>query len=254
MASTPKDPKAPGAPSKGKGRLSGLGAKMKERFGQFKQIISLARAADPRMPLWIVLILGGGIGIGLFLGLRYDYPIYFTILGFMIATMPLMLLLAKKAQAGAYRQISGMPGQVGAVLSSIRKGWSYQQEPVAADTGGSRDPRQAALVYRAVGRAGVVLIAEGPVGRASKLLSAERKRTSRLLPNVPVHTLRVGTDDAPDVVDTGDLLKKMNSFEKKLTKHEVPVVDKRLRSISVLKPPVPQGIDPNRMRGKNVPR
>ena len=66
-------------------------------------------------------------------------------------------------------------------------------------------PRQAAIVYRAVGRAGVVLIAEGPAAKAAKLLASERRRTSRLVPNVPVHGFRVGAGKGPEVVDIADL-------------------------------------------------
>ena len=53
---------------------------------------------------------------------------------------------------------------------------------------------------------------------------------------------------------THQLVKRMNAFDKVLTTHEVPRIDKRLRSIGGVRPPIPQGIDPTRFRGKTRPR
>lgn len=247
MARRKKDPNAPG-----------FGARMKNRSAQFRQVFQLARVGEPRLPLWIALFLLGGLALGLLVARIVSGSIgtyvYWGFLGLMLGAAPMMWFVAKRAERGAYRQISGRPGEIGAALSTIRRGWSYQQEPVAADAGGSRDPRQAALVYRAIGRAGVVLIAEGPATKAAKLLASEKRRTSRLVTNVPVHGLRVGAGKGPEVVDVADLIARMNKLDKKLTKHEVPVIDKRLRSIGGVRPPIPAGLDPNRMRGKHGPR
>lgn len=243
MARKPKDPNSPG-----------FLTRTKARFTQFGQVFGLARSADPRLPWYTIGIIILFVGAGVALGSALGHPIYFAFLALLISFFPILWLVARKAEQGAYGRIAGQPGEVGAALGSIRKGWSYQQEPVAADAGGSRDPRHIAIVYRAVGRAGVVLIAEGPAGRAMKLLTTERKRTSRLVPNVPVHIFRVGTGQGPELIATKDLVKRMNSLDKVLTKHEVPAIDKRLRSMGGMRPPVPQGIDPNRLKGKNTPR
>ncbi|MCA0437559.1 MAG: DUF4191 domain-containing protein [Actinobacteria bacterium] len=243
MARAPKDPNRPG-----------IIQRSKQRFAQFGQVFGLARAAEPRLPLYVGAIVLGFVIIGALIGAALGHPIYVAFLALLLSSFPVLLLVARKAERGAYRQIEGQPGEVGAALGSIRRGWSFQQEPVAMDAGGSRDPRQMAMIYRAVGRPGVVLIAEGPAGRATKLLALERKRTARLIPNVPVHALRVGTGQGPDVVATHQLVKRMNGFDKVLTKHEVPRIDKRLRSIGGVRPPIPQGIDPTRFRGKTRPR
>ncbi|MBW3086411.1 hypothetical protein KEM60_02629 [Austwickia sp. TVS 96-490-7B] len=245
MARAPKDPNRPGF-------LARTRTSLTTRFDQFRQVFSLARSADPRLPFYLAGIVILFTAAGYLLGAAMGHPVYMTVIFLMLAVLPCLWLLARKAEAGAYGRISGQRGEVGAALGSIRRGWSYQQEPIAADTGGSRDPMQAALVYRAVGRPGVVLIAEGPTGRAMKMLSAERKRTARLIPNVPVHTFRVGTGNGPDVIATKDLIKKMNGLDKVLTKHEVPQIDKRLRSIGGQRPPIPQGIDPTKMRSKGM--
>ena len=243
MARAAKDPNRPG-----------FLERTKTRFGQFGQVFGLAKAAQPRLPLYVGGIVLAFVIVGALIGAALGHPQYVAFVFLLLSAFPVLLLVARLAERGAYRQIEGQPGEVGAALGSIRRGWSFQQEPVAMDAGGSRDPRHMAMVYRAVGRPGVVLIAEGPAGRATKLLALERKRTSRLIPNVPVHALRVGSGQGPDVVATHQLVKRMNSLDKVLTKHEVPQIDKRLRSIGGVRPPIPQGIDPTRMRGKTRPR
>ena len=117
------------------------------------------------------------------------------------------------------------------------------------DGGRGTNMQDAAMVYRAVGRPGVVLIGEGPGGRATRLLIAEKKKVLRLLPNVPVTTYRIGTGGGDDVVTTRDLVKRMQKMKNVLTKQEVGAVDKRLRALGRIKPPVPAGMDPQRMRG-----
>lgn len=228
--------------------------RVKTRFSQFAQVFGLAKSADPRLPLYVGGIVLAFVVVGALIGAALDRMWYVAFLFLLLSAFPVLLLVARKAERGAYRRIEGQPGEVGAALGSIRRGWSFQQEPVAMDSGGSRDPRHMAMVYRAVGRPGIVLIAEGSAGRATKLLALERKRTSRLIPNVPVHALRVGAGQGSDVVATHQLVKRMNSLDKVLTKHEVPQIDKRLRSMGGVRPPIPQGIDPTRFRGRTRPR
>src|SRR6185312_9311639 len=100
-----------------------------------------------------------------------------------------MLVLGRRAERAAYSQIAGQPGAVGAVLrSSLKRGWRGSEMPIAVN-GKTHD-----AVYRAVGRGGVVLISEGPKTRTNKMIDEGRRKVSRVLPNVPVTTVRVGPD------------------------------------------------------------
>lgn len=108
-------------------------------------------------------------------------------------------------------------------------------------------------MFRAVGLPGVVLIGEGPTGRASKLLLNEKRKVNRLTPNVPVTLFRIGSGDANPktgeiVVAPRDVVKRMRKLPKSLTKTEVTEVDRRLRALGAQRPPIPKGIDPNRVR------
>jgi len=106
-----------------------------------------------------------------------------------------------------------------------------------------------AMVFRATGRPGVVLVVEGPAARATKLGDAERKKVSRIAgPNVPVTVIRVGEGDGDDEVSVRKLAAKVQRMKPVLTKEEVSAVNKRLKAMGGLRPPLPAGIDPNRVR------
>lgn len=220
-----------------------------ERLRQIKQVYELARRHDPRLPLWMALAALAVVLVGFLVGLAFGHPYYGTFVALPLAMLLAMVILSRRAERAAYGALDGQPGAGGAALQSLKRGWSYQQEPVAIDgskTGGNI--AGAAMVFRAVGRPGVVLIGEGPPGRANKLLAAEQRKMNRLVPNVPVTTFRVGTGTGDNVVGTRELIRRMRKLNKNLTKQEVAAVDKRLRALGRVRPPVPQGIDPQRMR------
>ena len=50
------------------------------------------------------------------------------------------------------------------------------------------------MVHRAVGKAGIVLVAEGGFG-VRTLLSDEKKKMERFAPGVPIHEIIVGNAD-----------------------------------------------------------
>ncbi len=126
---------------------------------------------------------------------RWIFGIFGVLFGILAAT----IIMSRRAERAAYRQIEGQAGAAGAALTSIRRGWYTDREPVAADVARPGDITSAAMVYRALGRPGVVLVGEGPTGRVQKLLAAEKKRVERVAPGVPVTTMRVGNgeDEVP---------------------------------------------------------
>ena len=95
---------------------------------------------------------------------------------------------------------------------------------------------------------GIVLIAEGPSGRAQKLLAAERRKVERVASGVPVTLLRVGDGGTEDEVTIRKLANRVQRMKPVLTKDEVSVVNKRLKSIGGVRPPLPKGVDPTKVR------
>lgn len=228
----PKDPSKPG------------------RLSQMKTLYQGAVKQNPRIPLWMALGFAAGFLPLLLLGLWWGHPIYLGFLGLMIGILAAMIVFGRLAERAAYGALDGQPGASGAALGALRRGWFVEQEPVAADAGRARNVRDmssAAMVFRAVGRPGVVLIGEGPKGGAAKLLTSERKRIERVVgPEVPITIYRVGQGD--DAIRVGELTKRMGKLDKKLTTAEVSAVNKRLRALGASRPPIPAGMDPRNAR------
>jgi Domain of unknown function (DUF4191) len=211
------------------------------RLSQLRQIYSVTRQAEPQLPLWMlggfVVTLLVAFGIGLLIG----YPVYLTVLGVPLAVMVALVIMSRRAERSAYQRMAGQPGVAGAVLKNIRRGWYVEDEPVAVD------PRTRDLVFRAIGRPGVALVTEGPVQRTQRLVDAERKRITRVLgPNVPIMVIHVG--DGEGQVPLRRLNSTLMKSRPTLTKTEVSQVIGRLRALGAVRPPIPKGIDPTRVR------
>jgi hypothetical protein len=102
------------------------------------------------------------------------------------------------------------------------------------------------MVFRAVGRPGVVLIGDGRTGRLKAMMKKERQKIARFAPGVPVTELTVGREDGE--VPLPKLVKKMRRLKPVLTKAALAEVNRRMQTIGGLKLPVPKGIDPMRAR------
>jgi len=152
-----------------------------------------------------------------------------------------LVVMARRAERAAFAQIAGQPGAAGAALQNLRRGWAVEQEPVAAD------PRTRDLVFRAVGRPGVVLLTEGPLPRVTKLADGERKRIQRVLgAGVPVTVLHAG--DGADQIPLIKVSRTIGKMRPALSKEQVIEVSKRLRALGGVRMPVPKGVDPMRAR------
>ncbi|HEY8307640.1 MAG TPA: DUF4191 domain-containing protein [Lapillicoccus sp.] len=223
-------------------------AKKPGRIAQVKQVFLSAKAVDPAIGWWMALAALGVLVVAAVVGIIFSALIYALIIGLPLAFLAATIVLSRRAERAAYKQIEGQPGAVGAALRSIRRGWYIEETPVAADAQRATDLQSAALVYRAVGRPGIVLIGEGPPGRAQKLLAAERRKVERVASGVPVTLLRVGDGGTEDEVTIRKLANRVQRMKPVLTKDEVSVVNKRLKSIGGVRPPLPKGVDPTKVR------
>ena len=154
-----------------------------------------------------------------------------------ISRLAATIIMSRRAERAAYSQIEGQAGAAGAALTSIRRGWYTDREPVAADVARPGDINSAAMVYRALGRPGVVLVGEGPTSRVQKLLATEKKRVERVAPGVPVTTMRVGSGE--NEVPLPKLASKVQRLKPQITKDEMALVNKRLKALGGLRAPLP---------------
>ncbi|MBN9605020.1 MAG: DUF4191 domain-containing protein [Actinomycetales bacterium] len=231
-------------------RSSDAPAKEPNRLVQMWRVFQMTRRYD-RAIVWLLLasfLVPTGLGVALALVLSRDNvigQILYIVAGVLAGLLIVLIVLGRRAERAAYSQIQGQPGAVGAVLrSGLRRSWTGSEMPVNVS------PRTQDAIYRAVGRGGVVLIAEGPRSRTQPMLDKERANVRRVLPNVPVNVLYVGPDD--DSTPLHRIAPSLSRFKRSLTKAEVLAVSNRLASLG--KAPggvgIPKGIDPMRMRAQ----
>ncbi|MFX0537330.1 DUF4191 domain-containing protein [Ornithinimicrobium sp. Y1847] len=221
------------------------------RIAQFRQVFTMTRKADPAAVWWMILAALAVLLVALLIGIWWGQVIYMLILGIPLAFLAAIVILGRRAERAAFAQIEGQPGASSAVLGQLRRGWYYEQEPVAAEAGGTmrgmRDLHNAAMVFRAVGKPGVILLAEGPKGAAQRLATAERRKVARVVgEEVPVHTIMVGNGEGQTPLRK--VTKTMKGYPKALSRDEAGMVQQRMKALGGgrKRAPVPAGMDPSR--------
>ena len=220
--------------------------KKQGRLSQIRDVYRVSKQADPAIGWYMLLSFLVVFGVLLIIGFLVKLPWIFAVFGVLFGILAATVVMSRRAERAAYSQIEGQAGAAGAALTSIRRGWYTDREPVAADVARAGDINSAAMVYRALGRPGVVLVGEGPTSRVQKLLAAEKKRVERVAPGVPVTTLRVGSGD--NEVPLPKLASKVQRLKPQITKDEMAMVNKRLKALGGLRAPLPPGVDPTRAR------
>jgi hypothetical protein len=136
-----------------------------------------------------------------------------------------------------------MPGASGHILTtSLGRSWQSSDMPVAVN------PKTQDAVYRAIGRGGVVIVAEGARGRLTRLVNDERSKVQRVASGVPVTVLYVGHGEGD--VPISKLASTIKALPKKVDRATMAAVIKRVDSVSqgLASMPIPKGIDPTKVR------
>ncbi|NXY96918.1 DUF4191 domain-containing protein [Streptomyces sp. BR123] len=211
--------------------------------GRLKQIAltyKMTRKADPKVGLILAAV--GIITFGVFLGIGFliDHPVYLGILGFLVAFLATAIVFGRRAERAAFGQMEGQPGAAAAVLDNVGRGWTTT--PAIAMN------RSQDLVHRAVGKAGVALIAEGNANRVKPLLAAEKRKLARIMPDVPVHDFIVGNGEGQ--VPLKKLRTTLLKLPRVLSGPQVTQANDKLRAMGDLMSnmPLPKGPMPKGMR------
>lgn len=208
-------------------------------FAQMKQVYAMTKQSDPNIG-WIMLLAALLVMLAfILLGVLLHNWITWTIIGIPVAILVAVLIMSRRAEKAAFGQIEGQPGAAGAAMSTLRRGWVVEQQPV-------RFNQHQDLVFRAIGRPGIVLVTEGSAGRVGSLVAQEKKHLKKIAPSVPVHVINSGNGEGQ--VPLKQVAKEMQKLEKKITDNEVHAINSRLASINSMNLGIPKGIDPMRMR------
>jgi hypothetical protein len=222
-----------------------MSSKPPGKIRQIGQMVALTAKADPKyVPMVIGVTAVAAVGT-FFLVNWLIGPIVGAILAVLVGLIAFTSVTGRRGQAAAFSRIEGQPGAAAAVLESLRGDWRVT--PAVAFN------RDQDLVHRAIGRAGVVLVAEGRGGaRTRELLSAELKKVRRAIgPDAPLHDIVVGKSEGQ--VPLNRLSVHIMKLPRTMKPREVNVIDARLKAMSASGLPLPKGPMPTRVpRGGKI--
>ncbi len=203
------------------------------RLSQIKQTYDITKKSDPKIP-WILvgslflpfLVL---LGVGYLTG----YMFILGFIGFMTGLTLAAWVFGRRAERAVYGQIEGQPGAAAAALNMLRRGWTVT--PAVAFT------KQQDLVHRVVGRSGVVLVGEGNHNRVRGLLNQEKRKVTRVAPDISVHEIFAGNGE--DEVPLRKLPRAVTKLPKSITPGQVNELNHRLKALGAQQGamPIPKG-------------
>jgi hypothetical protein len=153
------------------------------RFKAIRDAYSLTKSVKPWigsvLALIFVVVLAVGIGIGFAVG----HPYYLGFISLPLALLASLFVFSRIALSASFASVEGQMGAAASVLMAIRKGWTTTP---AVQINKNQD-----MVHRSVGRAGIVLTAEGSFA-TRQLIQSARKDAERFAPGVPIYEIWVG--------------------------------------------------------------
>lgn len=209
----------------------------------YKLIWQAYKTTQPYDKLLLPLLIGIPvvlIALGTLIGLAIGGTlvlVYAIVTAVLVAVLADLFVLTRRFETVAFRRIEGQVGASIYVAQSLRSGWQFADEPVAFD------PRRSHVVFRGVGKRGVVLLSEG--GAAGyKAAQQQAKRVEKLVSGVDVAIIRVGSGEGE--VPVSKLTKAIKGVKssRKYNAGERQAIESRLKAMGGMRPPVPKGIDP----------
>jgi Domain of unknown function (DUF4191) len=212
------------------------------RVAQVKAVWSMTRKADPKLLLWV---LGPALGVLIVLvvvGLLIGHIVILSVFGVLAAIIAGAAVFGRRATGSLYASVEGKPGAAAAVLQGMRGDWVVT--PAVGFT------RNQDLIHRVIGRAGIVIVGEGPSTTAIRQLIVDQKRrVGRVAPATPVYDVVVGDEEGR--VPVRKLQAHMMKLPRNLKKGEISGVESRMKALGGTNVPMPKGPMPTRMpRGK----
>jgi hypothetical protein len=217
-------------------------------FSQIRTLYTFTQKAYRWLPWLLAAIFIASIALGV--GIGFLLPpvalwsiILWAVTGLMLGILACLMTMTRLSTSAMYKQIDGMPGAAGHVLStSLGRNWQSSDMPVGVN------PKTQEAVYRAVGRGGVVIVGEGARGRLTRLINDERSKAQRVATGVPVTVFYVGHGE--DEIPIAKLASAIKGLPKKIDRATMAAVIKRLGSVSqsLASLPIPKGIDPTKAR------
>ena len=219
------------------------------RRQQFAQTYKMASQTDPQLGAWVAGsgILAALVGFGLFwviTGHGGWLSIALSVIGgLMLGILAALFMFSRRAQKAVYGQMEGQVGAAAGALGLLKRGWNVDQA-IAFN-------KQQDVVHRVIGPPGIILVGEGNAGRLKALLTSERRRHERVVMDVPVHEIVVGSDESQGQIPLAKLARHVQKMKRQVKPAEITDILARLKAIDASRPPVPmpKGPVPTSMKG-----
>ena len=219
-------------------------AAAKQRRAQVLEAFKIQRREDKvLLPLMIGVFLGITavvFGVGFLFGQQWiSLP-----LGVALGGLGAILIFGRRVQRNVFAKAEGQPGAAAWALENLRGGWKVT--PAVAGT------TQLDAVHRAIGRPGVVLVAEGSPHRLKPLLAQEKKRVSRLIGDTPIYDVTVGSGEGQ--VTLAKLPRHLAKLPRNVEKAQIEVLENKLSILATRGAAMPKGPTPPGAKMRNVQR
>jgi hypothetical protein len=198
-------------------------AASKERRSQLWQAFNIQRREDKRLlPYMIgafVLIVGASVAAGLLVGGISQFTI--IPIGVLLGGLAAFIIFARRAQRSVFRKAEGQTGAAAWALDNLRGKWRVS--PGVAATG------HFDAVHRVIGRPGVIFVGEGAAARVKPLLAQEKKRTARLVGDIPIYDIVIGNGEGE--VPLGKLERYLTRLPANISVKQMDSLESRLAAL-----------------------
>lgn len=223
-------------------------AASKQRRSQLWQAFQMQRKEDARLlPYMIgafVLIVAAAAVLGVYAG---GITAYLLIpLGVVLGVLVAFIIFGRRAQKSVFKKAEGQTGAAAWALDNLRGKWRVT--PGVAATG------HFDAVHRVIGRPGVIFVAEGSPARVKPLLAQEKKRTARLVGEVPIYDVIVGSGEGQ--VELSKLERHLTKLPSNISVKQMDSLESKLAALGTRTgtAAMPKGPVPGQAKMRNVQR
>lgn len=225
-------------------------AESKQRRKQLWQAFQMQRKEDTRLlPYMIgafVLIVALSVAAGILIGHGGFTTYMFIVLGVILGALVAFIIFGRRAQKSVYSKAEGQTGAAAWALDNLRGKWRVT--PGVAATG------HFDAVHRVIGRPGVIFVGEGQASRVKPLLAQEKKRTARLVGDVPIYDIVIGNGEGE--VPLAKLERHLTKLPANITVKQMDTLESKLTALGSRVGPaaMPKGPLPAQAKMKGVQR
>lgn len=198
-------------------------AQSKQRRTQVWRAFQMQRKEDRRLLPYMIgaflLVVAASVALGIYTGgfTKYLMILFGITLGLMVA----FIVFSRRAQKSVYRKAEGQTGAAAWALENMRGKWRVTP---GVGVNGHFD-----AVHRVIGRPGVILVAEGSPSRVKSLLAQEKKRTARLIGEIPIYDIVVGNDE--DAIPLGKLERHLTRLPANISVKQMDILESKLTAL-----------------------